>query len=90
MTELIKANGDVVEIAPKNGKAFTLKEAQKYVGGYVELVGLKHHEMLICNEEAICYGLPYNHIATGLLTDSYGNGCQALYGDIIHCKSNEF
>lgn len=91
MAELIKTNGDVIEITPENGKIFTLEEAQKYVDGYyVELVKLKHHEMLICNEEAICYNLPYNHIASGLLADSYGDDCQALYGDIIHCKSNEF
>ena len=48
MAKLYKTNGEVVEITPANGKKFTLEEAQKYVNGYVDLVGLKHREQLIC------------------------------------------
>lgn len=90
MAKLYKTNGEVVEITPLNGKKFTLEEAQKYVNGYVELVGLKHREQLICNEEAICLDMPYNKKATEVLAESYGEGCQGLYGDIIHCLKKEF
>lgn len=90
MAKLYKTNGEVVEITPANGKKFTLEEAQKYVDGYVELVRLKHREQLICNEEAICLDMPYNKKATEVLAESYGEGCQCLYGDIIHCLKKEF
>ena len=90
MAKLYKTNGEVVEITPENGKKFTLEEAQKYVDGYVELVGLKHREQLICNEEAICYDLPFNKKATEVLRENYGPFAQDLYGDIIHCLKKEF
>lgn len=90
MAKLYKTTGEIIEISPENGKKFTLKEAQAYVDGYVELVQLKHREILICNEEAICFGLPYNRAATQVLAESYGQGCQPLFGDIIHCMNKEF
>lgn len=90
MAKLYKTNGEVIEITPENGKKFTLKEAQDLVGGLVELVDLKHREVLICNEEAILYGLPYNRQATCILAENYGQNCQGLYGDIIHCLKKEF
>ena len=38
MVRLLRANGMVEEISPKNGNKFELKELQDYVGGYIELV----------------------------------------------------
>lgn len=90
MAKLYKTNGEVVEITPANGKKFTLKEAQEYVNGYVERIELKHREQLICNEDAICLDMPYNKKASEVLAESYGVGCQELYGDIIHCLKKEF
>lgn len=90
MAKLYKTNGEVIEIEPANGKKFTLKDAQQYVDGYVELVDLKHREILICNEEAILLNMPYNRKATEVLAENYGQNCQGLYGDIIHCLKKEF
>lgn len=90
MAKLYKTNGEVVEITPANGKKFTLKEAQEYVNGYVELVELKHREMFICNEEGILLNMPFNKKATEVLHESYGPLAQKLYGDIIHCLKKEF
>ena len=91
MAKLYKTNGEVYEIIPADGKKFTLEEAQKYVNGYyVELVKLKHREQLICNEEAPYLDMPYNKKATEVLAKSYGEDCQCLYGDIIHCLRKEF
>lgn len=90
MAKLYKTTGEVIEITPKNGKKFTLEEAQEYVGGYVELVELKHREQLICNEEAICYDMPYNKKASEVLAETYGPHCQDLFGDVIHCLKKEF
>lgn len=90
MARLLKTNGEIVEIEPKNGKKFSLEEAQQYVDGYVEVVQLKHREILICNEEGIIRDMDYNLNATALLKSSYGPGAQRLYGNVIHCLSKEF
>jgi hypothetical protein len=90
MAKLYKTNGEVVEIEPKNGKKFTLEEVQSYVEGYVERVELKHNEVLLCNEEAILYCLPYNKHASDALTETYGPNSQALFGNIIHCLRKQF
>lgn len=90
MAKLYKTTGEVIEIQPANGKKFTLEEVQQYVDGYVERVELKHREVLLCNEEAIVYNMPYNRKATEVLAENYGQGCQGLYGDIIHCLKKEF
>lgn len=50
---LIKAdNTKSVEVLPKDGKTFTLKELQKFVGGYIEIVSMPSGKVLICNEES--------------------------------------
>ena len=90
MATLFKTDGTIVEITPENGKKFNLKEAQGLVGGLVELINLGHREMLICNEEGIINGLPYNHNATMKLKEAFGPYAQHLYGDIILCKTKEF
>lgn len=38
----------------------TLKALQAAVGGYIEVVGLDHDSVLICNEEGKLMGLPGN------------------------------
>lgn len=90
MATLFKTDGTIEEITPANGKKFKLEEAQKYVGGYVELLQLKKREMFICNEEGIILNLPYNSNATKKLKEVFGPLAQHLYGDIILCKTNEF
>lgn len=90
MAQLFKTTGEVIEITPQNGKKFSLEEAQKLVGGYVELVPLKHRKQLICNEEGIILGMPYNAKATEVLRENYGPHAQHLYGDIILCMTKEF
>ena len=90
MAQLLKTNGEIIEITPQNGKRFSIKEAQKLVGGYVELVPLKHRKQLICNEEGIILGMPYNATATEVLRENYGPLVQRLYGDVILCMTKEF
>lgn len=90
MATLYKTDGTIEEITPAKGKKFKLEEAQKYVGGYVELLHLKKREMFICNEEGIILNLPYNANATKKLKEVFGPFAQQLYGDIILCKTNEF
>ena len=42
----------------------TLKEMQKFVGGYIEVVQEKNGDDIVINEEGRIFGLPINHEAS--------------------------
>ena len=61
---LYRVGADTAEaVAPANGKKFTLKELQKFVGGYIELVPCADR-VAYCNEEGRLNGLPPNALAS--------------------------
>jgi len=79
MVRLLRANGMVEEISPKNGNKFELKELQDYVGGYIELVQVPEDGLIaIANEEGLLKRLPFNSAANIMF------GLE-LVGDIIIC-----
>lgn len=43
----------------------TLENFQRYVGGYIEAVGVATDLVIICNEEGRLMGLPYNCTVCG-------------------------
>lgn len=49
--QLIGANGEINDVAPANGKNFSLKELQTFVGGYIERVQLPDGREMYCDEE---------------------------------------
>ena len=51
----------------------TLKEAQAYVGGYVEGISFPNGDYLIVNEEGKLMGLPLNEQASKLWKDTFDN-----------------
>ena len=51
----------------------TLKEAQAYVGGYVEGITFPNGDYLIVNEEGKLMGLPLNPEATALWRATFDN-----------------
>tara|TARA_R100000005_G_scaffold22464_1_gene9686 strand:- start:41 stop:331 length:291 start_codon:yes stop_codon:yes gene_type:complete len=51
----------------------TLKEAQAYVGGYVEGIHFPNGDFLIVNEEGKLMGLPLNEQASKLWKDTFDN-----------------
>ena len=51
----------------------TLKEAQAYVGGYVEGIQFPNGDYLIVNEEGKLKGLPFNEEASKLWKDTFDN-----------------
>lgn len=78
------ATNDMVEVKPANGKRFTLEELQKFVGGYIEALGLHDGRVMWLNEEGKLDGLPLNAIATDmarrlsfLMPDDY------ILGDVL-------
>lgn len=63
--------GNIMDIAPKNGKYYSLEELQMTVGGYIELVSLNSFQYMVLNEEGKIMGLPINEMATLLYSQRY-------------------
>ena len=68
---LIQADGAEQTVKPKDGKKFSLKELQGYVGGLVQFVPLPDGRTLVCNDEGKLIGLPVNNVATDLWKKLY-------------------
>lgn len=83
MAILIRADGTDEEVQPANGKSFTLEEAQKLVGGYVELLRIPDNIMLV-NEEGKMRRLPQNDRASLIYMRA------VVVGDVLVCKDSEF
>ena len=71
MAILYKTDGSVTPVSPKEGKYFSLKELQGYVGGYIQIVPLPNGEELVINEEGKLDGLPTNQLATSIWKKAY-------------------
>ena len=82
MAKIIKTNGEVLEVEPKNGTDFSLEEMQAIVGGYIEIVSLGD-DLMVVNEEGKLIGLPINDVATAMITNDI------IVGDVLICKNNQ-
>lgn len=88
MAKLIKSNGEVSEVCPKNGTDFQLDELQGFVGGLIEIVypmtGAPKGTILVVNEEGKLINLPVNGVASAMMgfTD-------AIVGDVLLCESSQ-
>lgn len=53
MAQIIKTDGQIVPVEPKNGTDFQLDELQQIVGGYVQLFPLANEagEVMVMNED---------------------------------------
>ena len=80
MAQLIKVNGETIDITPDNETNFTLKELQKYVGGIIQIVSTKKGRLMVINEEGKLFNLQKNNIATGLY--EYGEE-DIVVGDVV-------
>ena len=85
---VLKANGEYHGIEPKNGKDFSLEEAQGIVGGYVEVIHLSSTQLMIVNEEGLLRKLPYNQQAS--LIAYMARKANAIVGDVLVCDIEQF
>ena len=89
MANLLKADGTVTTVEPKNGKNFGLAELQGFVGGYIEILvprGGRRGMVLVINEEGKLEAEPtVNAKASGL----YGVPHDPVVGDVLYCASAE-
>lgn len=84
MATLYRANGTKKAIKPK-GKHFSIKELQDAVGGYIELLDLNSH-YLIVNENGRLLDLHYNSEATRLVMQF---GYDYIVGDAVYCEKTQ-
>lgn len=91
MAQIIKTNGFVQSVEPKNEKDFTLKELQLFVGGYIEIVQLDNGYIMVVNEEGKLHGLEHNKVASELFRRHalWGNRHDIIVGDALVCKADE-
>jgi len=84
MATLIKVDGTKETIIPEknNGKLCSLEQMQKAVGGYIELVYLPDHKIMVVDEEGICKNKEQNTIATNMAN-------QIIVGDVLIIKDTE-
>ena len=84
MAKIIKTNGDIVEVSPKNGSDFSLSELSEIVGGYIEIIHtLDRKNIIVLNEEGKILQLPINKKATEI---AYGNNNMIndfIVGDVL-------
>jgi len=85
MGKLIKTDGTILEIEPKNKPCFSLKEMQGFVGGYIECVYLTDDKIMVVNEEGKLNGLPLNTVATKM----YNNPHDIIVGNVIVLDAKE-
>ena len=84
---LITEKLEVSKIKPKNGKNFDLREVQKYVDGYIQVVRLTDEQIMIVNAEGK-FTKGCNQIATAIailhraiFQNDY------IAGDVVICPS---
>lgn len=89
MAMLIKSNGEIIEnIKPDNGKKFSLKELQTYIGGYIELLSSNDHQYMVIDEEGKIKDKEYNEIATVIMEDILAPG-DYIAGNALIIDCNE-
>lgn len=87
--KIIHADGTEETVVPANGTDFSLEEAQKIVGGYIEVVNLPDGNILVCNEEGLYMNLEVNEKATiichehnAIMPGSF------IVGDVLYCPTD--
>lgn len=88
MAKIYKADGSMVEVEPKNGKDFGLKEMQAIVGGYIEIIDLLDGTFMVLNEEGKLIGLPYNNMATIMFRKAH-HTFDYVVGDVLVCDKSQ-
>lgn len=83
MAAFIKTNGEITNVTPKNGTDYKYEELKEFVGGYIEIVPINDHEIMVVNEEGKLNNLPVNYIAS--LLYKHGTIC----GNVLVCDDSE-
>lgn len=88
MAQIIKTNGETIDVKPKNGKDFKLRELQAIVDGYIEIVWLPNDKIMVVNEDGKLRGLETNVEATRIYYNVFGY-TDIIVGDVLICDANQ-
>lgn len=88
MAQIIKTNGEIIDVEPKNGKDFKLRELQKIVDGYIEIVWSPNDKIMVVNEDGKLRGLETNVEATRIYYNVFGY-TDIIVGDVLICDANQ-
>ena len=86
------AEGTVVSttVSPASGKAFTLVELNRMVGGYLEALNLDDGRIMWVNEEGKLHGLPLNPVADRIAHSQTGIApWDRVVGDVVIATPEE-
>lgn len=88
INEIIRTNGEVLEVQPKNGTDFQLDELQAIVGGLIEIINIGYGEVMVVNEEGKFICEP-NTVATivALARKAIAPN-DSIHGNVLVCNSN--
>jgi hypothetical protein len=87
MAKWIKADGNVVEVSPKNaGECFTSEELKGFVGGWIECIYVSPTQVMVINEEGKLLNLPYNAVATEAFRMAFQPTDDFIVGDALLCE----
>lgn len=87
VASVLKTDGSIEEVAPKNGTDFQLDELKGFVEGYIEIVYLRDGSLLVVNEEGKIHGLAPNALASILY--AVGTGCHdGICGNALWCAKD--
>ena len=89
MATIIKTDGYVINIEPKDGKEFSLEEMQTIVSGYIEIVDLPDGNYMVVNEDGKLKGLAINHVATQIYTNALPGVYDVIVGDVLVCNKHQ-
>ena len=89
MSKLVKVDGTVQDVLPKNGTDYKLDELKKFVDGYIEIVNLTDGCIMVVNEDGAFTKKPN---ITATITAFMYNAISSdgiIFGDALVCKSSE-
>lgn len=88
MAVVIRTDGTMDALHPKNNKVFTLEELKSIVGGYIEIIPLDDFYSMVVNEEGKLLNLPINEGATRYYRKSR-NTDDFIVGNALICSNKE-
>ena len=89
MALLILAGDRHREVHPSSGRAFSLEELQKMVGGYIEALYFDDGRIMFVNEEGKLQGMPMNFNATTLARTQSRYRTEVIVGNAVVCSRTE-
>ena len=86
-SKILRADGSF-EPAPKplgDDGGYTLEQLQEIVGGYIEIIPIQDHRIMVLNEEGKLKGLAVNYGATQEANLEY----DMIVGDVLICNEED-